>query len=184
MVRPSQKFDVASLHKLLRLAKNLEEVMGKSRSRPVSRVMVRTSDEGTISFELKGGSLWHLFNITLTGREREYDLAGNFAAIQSLFSSLDGFSHDEIRRASQTIEIAADTHVPTGDIISSLKKLQETLNSIIEHVKEKKTRKESDDARKQHIIEACERMRIHWAGVVQKTDKKARLQKKQPAATT
>lgn len=155
--------DRDALGKLLSLAKSLEEVFKDTpQHKAIERVLIRTTTEGRLAFQVKGGMLWRFFTITLPGREREYDMGQNLAQLGSLFQSLLGPSDQEIRRAAQGMAMYGETVIDTTDAVATLIALQTTLNSIIDHVKQKKLRRLSDEERKKNIMEALEAMKINW----------------------
>ena len=161
--------DIEALGKLLSLAKSFEEVFpDKTCDKAVERVLIRNTAEGHLSFQVKGGTLWRFFTITLSGREKAYDLGQNFAQLQSLFRSLKTHSDNELRRAAQGMCMYGQTVIDTHDAVAALVALQETLNSMIEHIKRKKMRQQQDDDRRKSIIEALDRMKIDWKEPSQK----------------
>jgi len=163
-----QVVDLDALGKLLSLAKGLEELFKEiPQMKAIERVLIRTSAEGKPAFQVKGGMLWRFFTITLPGREKEYDLGLNLAQLANLFKSIQGPSDQEIRRAAQGMAMYGDTVIDTQDAIASLIGLQTTLNSIIDHVKQKKLRGPGDEARKKSISDTLEAMKINWRHVTQ-----------------
>lgn len=159
----TQVVDLEALGKLLSLAKSLEEVFHDSATnKAIERVLIRTTPEGQLAFQVKGGMLWRFFTITLPGREKEYDLGQNLGQLQSLFHSLIGPSDQDIRRAAQGMAMYGETVIDATDAVASLIGLQNALNSIIDHVKQNKLRRQSDDERKKSITEALEAMKINW----------------------
>lgn len=158
-----QAVDVDALGKLLSLAKSLDEVFHDTpRHKAIERVLIRTTTEGHLAFQVKGGMLWRFFTITLPGRESEYDLGKNFQELQNLFQAIKPPSDQEIRRAAQGMAMYGETVIDTTDAIATLIGLQTTLNSIIDHVKQKKLRGSADEERKKNIIEALDSMKINW----------------------
>ena len=154
--------DQDALGKLMLFAKRLAEIVqAGADKRRIEQVLLRTQ-EGELSFQVKRGTLWRFFNITLMGRENEYDLAQNVQNVQKLFLQLEGLDEDEIRRAASGIVMYNDVIVATDDAVRDLRRLQETLNSILEHVKVKKIAKESSKELKSQIASAFERMMIRW----------------------
>jgi hypothetical protein len=175
----STPIDIEALGKLLSLAKSFEEVFpDKTSDKAVERVLIRTDAEGHLSFQVKGGTLWRFFTITLSGREKAYDLGQNFAQLQSLFGSLKPHSDNELRRAAQGMCMYGQTVIDTHDAVATLVSLQETLNSMIEHIKRKKMRQPLDEERRKSIMEALDKMKIHWKEPCQK-EPKMRTRKKE-----
>ncbi len=163
MSAPSPVVDLDSLGKLLSLAKSLEEVAQDSQShKAIERVLIRTTPEGQLAFQVKGGMLWRFFTITLPGREKEYDLGQNIAQLQSLFMAIKHPSDQEIRRAAQGMAMYGETVIDTTDAIATLIRLQDALNSLIDHVKQNKLRRQPDEERKKSIAEALDAMKINW----------------------
>lgn len=163
MSATSQVVDLDALGKLLSLAKSLGEVLNDtSQPKAIERVLIRTTQDGQLAFQVKGGMLWRFFTITLAGREKEYDLGQNLAQLQSLFYALRSHSDQEIRRAAQGMAMYGDTVIDTKDAVASLMGLQTALNSIIDHVKQNKMRRQPDEERKKSIIDALEAMKITW----------------------
>lgn len=159
----SKVVDLNALGKLLSLAKSLEEVFQDSaNNKAIERVLIRTTPEGQLAFQVKGGMLWRFFTITLPGREKEYDLGQNLAQLQSLFHDISGPSDQEIRRAAQGMAMYGETVIDATDAVASLIGLQTALNSIIDHVKQNKLRRQPDEERKKSITEALEAMKINW----------------------
>jgi len=169
MSAPSPVVDLDALGKLLSLAKSLEE---SQTTKAIERVLIRTTPEGQLAFQAKGGMLWRFFTITLPGREKEYDLGQNIAQLQSLFKALKRPSDQEIRRAAQGMAMYGETVIDTTDAVATLIRLQETLNSIIDHVKQNKLRRQPDEERKKTIAEALEAMKISWRALTARTRKK------------
>lgn len=161
-----QVVDLDALGKLLSLAKSLEELFQEiPYMKAIERVLIRTTAEGKPAFQAKGGMLWRFFTITLPGREKEYDLGQNLAQLQNLFKAIQAPSDQEIRRAAQGMAMYGDTVIDTQDAIASLIGLQTTLNSIIDHVKQKKLRRPGDETRKKSISDALDAMKINWRQV-------------------
>ncbi|MBS0655421.1 MAG: hypothetical protein JSR46_06580 [Verrucomicrobia bacterium] len=159
----SESIDVDALGKLLTLAKSMDGIFQDKRDAEAGeRVLIRTTSDGHLAFQVKGGTLWRFFTITLSGREKEYDLGQNFAQLQALFHALKEKSDSEIRRAAQGMAMYGQTVIDTKDAIATLTGLQSTLNSIIEHVKRKKMRQALDEERKKSIIQALDAMKIDW----------------------
>lgn len=159
----SPSIDTDALGKLLTLAKSMNDVLQDHTDvKATERILVRTTAEGTLTFQVKGGPLWRFLAITLSGREKEYDLGKNFAQLQALFHALKDLSDQEIRRAAQGMAMYGQTVIDTQDAVATLTSLQSTLNSIIEHVKRKKLRRQSDEERKKCIGETLEAMKINW----------------------
>ncbi len=159
----SQIVDLDALGKLLTLAKSLDEVVKESQSnKAIQRVLIHTKADGQLAFQVKGGMLWHFFAITLPGREKDYDLGQNLSQLQNLFTSLTGPSDQEIRRAAQGMAMYGETVIDTTDAVASLIGLQDALNSIIDHVKQNKLRRQIDEERKKNIMEALDAMKINW----------------------
>ncbi|MBS0635174.1 MAG: hypothetical protein JSR37_06905 [Verrucomicrobia bacterium] len=156
----SQAIDLEALGKLLSLAKSLEGVSENTKA--IERVLLRTTPEGQLAFQVKGGMLWRFFAITLPGREKEYDLGQNLAQLQSLFVSISGPSDQEIRRAAQGMAMYGETVIDTTDAVAALIGLQTALNSIIDYVKQNKLRRQTDEERKKSIVDALEAMKINW----------------------
>jgi len=158
-----QVIDLDALGKLLSLAKSLDEVFQDSaNNKAIERVLIRTMAEGHLAFQVKGGMLWRFFTITLPGREKEYDLGQNLAQLQNLFHSIRAHSDQDIRRAAQGMAMYGETVIDTTDAVASLIGLQTALNSIIDHVKQNKLRRQIDEERKKSIVEALEAMKINW----------------------
>lgn len=158
-----ETIDVDALGKLLTLAKSMEGVVQDQKDATVGeRVLIRTRSDGQLAFQVKGGTLWRFFAITLSGREKEYDIGQNFVQLQSLFNALRDHSDEEIRRAAQGMAMYGQTVIDTKDAIVTLSELQNTLNSIIEHVKRKKMRQSLDEERKKSVIQALDAMKIDW----------------------
>jgi hypothetical protein len=179
MSTTSTPVDIEALGKLLSLAKSFEEVFpDKTSDKAVERVLIRNDAQGHLSFQVKGGMLWRFFTITLSGREKAYDLGQNFAQLQNLFRSLKPHSDLEIRRAAQGMCMYGQTVIDTQDAVATLASLQETLNSMIDHIKRKKMRQPTDEERKKSIVEALETMKIDWKPSLVKESKKPPLQKK------
>jgi hypothetical protein len=182
MSATSQVIDLDALGKLLCLAKSLNEVLQETAAtKAIERVLIRTTQEGLLAFQVKGGMLWRFFTITLAGREKEYDLGQNLAQLQSLFHSLHSHSDDEIRRAAKGMAMYGDTVIDTTDAIASLIGLQTALNKIIDHVKQNKLRRQPDEERKKSIIDALESMKINWRPVALPP---ARPRRRKPNLTT
>lgn len=155
--------DIESLSKLLSLALGLEEVLEKNAGKnAIEKILLRTTEEGNLIFQVKGGILWRFFAITLPGRSKEYDLGQNYASIQALFQDLSGTSISEIRRAAQGITMHGDKLITTPDAIATLRKLQETLNSMLEHIKKKRVKSARQEAVKTSIADAIDKMMIEW----------------------
>ncbi len=176
MSAPSPVVDLDALGKLLSLAKSLDEVAQDSQSnKAIERVLIRTTPEGQLAFQVKGGMLWRFFTITLSGREKEYDLGQNIAQLQNLFMAIKRPSDQEIRRAAQGMAMYGETVIDTTDAVATLIGLQDALNSIIDHVKQNKLRRQPDEERKKSIVEALEAMKINWrpqSGPAPKTRRK------------
>ncbi len=174
--------DIESLGKLLSLALSLEEVLKKNTGKnAIEKILLRTQEAKNLSFQVKGGILWRFFAITLPGRSSEYDLGQNFAHIQALFQNLARTSISEIRRAAQGITMHGDMLITTPDAIATLKKLQETLNSMLEHIKQKRVKSARGEAVKASIQEAIDKMMIEWPIVEEKQGEgKKRTVKKKP----
>ncbi len=152
-----------ALGKLLSLAKSLDEVFQDSaNNKAIERVLIRTTQEKQLAFQVKGGMLWRFFAVILPGREKEYDLGQNLGQLQSLFNALQGPSDQDIRRAAQGMAMYGETVIDTTDAVATLIGLQMALNSIIDHVKQNKLRRQPDDERKKNILEALEAMKINW----------------------
>ncbi len=159
----SQVIDLDALGKLLSLAKSLEEVFANTSSnKAIERVLIRTTQEGNLAFQAKGGVLWRFFTITLPGREKEYDLGQNLEQLQGLFKAISSHSDNEIRRAAQGMAMYGETVIDATDAVASLIGLQTVLNSIVDHVKQNKLRRQPDEERKKSIAEALEAMKINW----------------------
>ncbi len=159
----SQVVDVEALGKLLSLAKSLDDVVKDSQNfKAIQRVLIHTKPDGELAFQVKGGMLWRFFAITLPGREKDYDLRQNLAQLQNLFTSLHGPSDQEIRRAAQGMAMYGETVIDTSDAVATLIGLQNALNSIIDHVKSNKLRRQPDEERKKSIILALDSMKINW----------------------
>ncbi|MCE5295263.1 MAG: hypothetical protein LLF94_11725 [Chlamydiales bacterium] len=159
----SPTVDLDALGKLLSLAKSLDEVYQDSaNTKAIERVLIRTLQEGTLAFQVKGGVLWRFFAITLPGREKEYDLGQNLAQLQSLFHAIGGHSDQDIRRAAQGMAMYGETVIDTTDAVAALIGLQTALNSIVDHVKQNKLRRVPDEERKKSIVDALEAMKINW----------------------
>ncbi len=170
MSTTTNAIDTDALGKLLSLAKSFDEVFagqpsGQASEKAIERVLIRTDPDGHLTFQVKGGMLWRFFTITLHGREKEYDLGQNLAQLQSLFQALKDLSDQEIRRAAQGMAMYGQTVIDTQDAVATLMKLQATLNSIIDHIKRKKLRRQPDEERKKSIAEALDVMKIHWRPV-------------------
>jgi hypothetical protein len=155
--------EIDALGKLLSLAKSLQEAMKDvPEDKAIERVLIRTTPLGQLAFQVKGGSLWRFFAITLPGREKEYDLGQNLAQLQSLFRSLSCHTDQEIRRAAQGMAMYGDTVIDTSDAVLTLSLLEKSLNSLIDHIKQKKLRRQSDDERKKNIADALDGMKISF----------------------
>ena len=155
--------DLAVLGKLLSLAKSLDDTLRDDpKARAIERVLIRTTPEGNLTFQAKGGHLWRFVTITLPGRENEYDLGKNFASLQNLFQELSGQTESEIRRAAQGMAMYGETVIDTRDAVATLRSLEQTLNSLIDHIITKKLRRQSDDERKKSIRDALEAMKIRF----------------------
>ena len=112
--------DIDTLGKLLCLAKSLDDAFRDNpKSKAVNRVLIRTTSDGNLTFQAKGGHFWRFFAITLSGREQEYDLGKNFASLQSLFFALSQQSEAEIRRTAQGMAMYKDTVIDTQDAIAT-----------------------------------------------------------------
>lgn len=153
--------DLDVLGKLLSLAKSLDDAFRDNpKARAIERVLIRTTPEGHLAFQAKGGHFWRFVTITLPGREKEYDLGKNFANLQSLFQALSGQTENEIRRAAQGMAMYGETVIDTRDAVSTLRSLEQTLNSLIDHIITKKLRRQTDEERKKSIRQALDAMKI------------------------
>jgi len=158
-----RSIDLDVLGKLLRLAKSLDDAfLDDPKSKAIERVLIRTTEDGNLTFQVKGGSLWRFFTITLSGREKEYDLGHNYAQLQELFSSLSKQKAADIRRAAQGMAMYGETVIDTTDAVATLFSLEKTLNSLIEHIMTKKLRRQKDEERKKQIRDTLEKMKISF----------------------
>ena len=179
------KIDLEALARLLHLAKSLETVLEKTPpGKSPRQVLIRGSQEGELSFQVKGGVLWRFFNITLPRREREYDLRQHFLTVQQLFKALNGHSEAEIRRAAKGLTMYGDIVITTDDAIAALSNLQRQLNAIIDRVKGKRLSRQKDENLRRNISELLDGMKIEWPLVAKAKPESQEIKKPRKRAAT